>query len=206
MLRGILNAEFVLCDLSSRNPNVLYELGIRQAFNKPAVLIKDEKTDRIFDIQGLRYTEYDSTLRVDSVTEAISQIAKSIIETRDAGQNDVNSLIQLLRIAPAAMPKPKQLNDETKLILNAINELTVRIATLEERSRSREIESQLRDSQADSAKRLIEKLWLRNTPDAEDEIALLESVLRHAAKKNGESTHNVKSKKKDSDDKSPTNY
>ena len=33
ILRKILDAEMMICDLSSRNPNVLYELGIRQAFN-----------------------------------------------------------------------------------------------------------------------------------------------------------------------------
>lgn len=32
-----------LCDLSNRNPNVLYELGIRQAYDKPVVLVQDEK-------------------------------------------------------------------------------------------------------------------------------------------------------------------
>ncbi len=34
ILKKILESEFVLCDLSAKNPNVFYELGIRQAFNK----------------------------------------------------------------------------------------------------------------------------------------------------------------------------
>ena len=36
-----------VCDLSDQNPNVLYELGLRQAYDKPVVLIKDDITKEI---------------------------------------------------------------------------------------------------------------------------------------------------------------
>ena len=49
IIRKILDSEMVLCDLSAKNPNVLYELGLRQAFNRKVVLIKDKKTNRIFE-------------------------------------------------------------------------------------------------------------------------------------------------------------
>ena len=35
---AIYNSPMALCDLSNRNPNVLYELGLRQAYDKPVVL------------------------------------------------------------------------------------------------------------------------------------------------------------------------
>ena len=44
ILQRILDAPMAICDLSTNNPNVLFELGIRQAFDKPTVLIKDNKT------------------------------------------------------------------------------------------------------------------------------------------------------------------
>ncbi|EPR71058.1 hypothetical protein ADICYQ_0649 [Cyclobacterium qasimii M12-11B] len=34
IIRKILDSDIVLADLSAKNPNVMYELGIRQAFNK----------------------------------------------------------------------------------------------------------------------------------------------------------------------------
>src|ERR1035437_305813 len=46
VIKNIIECEMALCDLSSRNPNVLYELGIRQSFNLPVTLIKDIKTKR----------------------------------------------------------------------------------------------------------------------------------------------------------------
>lgn len=43
---AVQNCSMALCDLSNCNPNVLYELGIRQAYDKPVVLVQDEKTER----------------------------------------------------------------------------------------------------------------------------------------------------------------
>jgi hypothetical protein len=41
VLQRILDSSMVLCDLSSRNPNVLFELGLRQAFDKPVALVQE---------------------------------------------------------------------------------------------------------------------------------------------------------------------
>src|ERR1044072_1504133 len=35
VLQKLIHSPMALCDLSSRNPNVLFELGLRQAFDKP---------------------------------------------------------------------------------------------------------------------------------------------------------------------------
>ena len=52
---AVQNCPMALCDLSNRNPNVLYELGLRQAYDKPVVLVQDEKTPRIFDVSLILY-------------------------------------------------------------------------------------------------------------------------------------------------------
>jgi hypothetical protein len=131
ILHKILESELVLCDLSGRNPNVLYELGIRQAFNLPTVLIKDIKTNKIFDIQGLRYTEYNQTLRVDEVVRDTALIQKSLLETEKASGTDINSLIQLLAVQPATRPSNVELSSETSVILSAVKDLANRISALE---------------------------------------------------------------------------
>lgn len=132
ILSKIVESELVLCDLSGRNPNVLYELGIRQAFNLPTVLIKDIKTNKIFDIQGLRYTEYNQALRIDSVQQQIADIEKSIRETEKAKGKDINSLVQLLGLKPATLPSQVELSNETSVVLSAINDLSKRMSSLEQ--------------------------------------------------------------------------
>ncbi|WIV25632.1 hypothetical protein QN085_08570 [Pseudomonas sp. M2(2023)] len=130
ILKKIIESDIVICDLSGRNPNVLYELGVRQAFNLPTVLIKDTITSRIFDIQGLRTTEYSHTLRIDEVQADISKITLALSETA-AAPNDVNSMIQLLGTKPAQLPHKIEVSEDTSLILASLNDISSRISTLE---------------------------------------------------------------------------
>lgn len=53
------DADLVLCDISSLNPNVLIELGIRRALNKPFAIIKDGLTKEPFNLQDFNRLEYD---------------------------------------------------------------------------------------------------------------------------------------------------
>lgn len=124
ILKRIVSAEMCLCDISSKNPNVLYELGIRQAFDLPVTFIKDSITDRVFDIQGFRDIEYDEKMRVDNVQQNIEAIAETIINTFEMKEDDeVNSLISLLGIEPAKVVK-KEISKETELLLSRIDNLS----------------------------------------------------------------------------------
>ncbi len=131
ILHKILDSDMVLCDLSGRNPNVLYELGIRQAFNLPTVLIKDIKTTKIFDIQGLRYTEYNQTLRIDEVVRDADLLQQAIKQTANCDPKDVNSLIQLLAVKPATRPSSVEISSDTTVILGALKDLANRMSSLE---------------------------------------------------------------------------
>lgn len=139
VLHKILDSDLIICDLSSRNPNVLYELGIRQAFNLPAVLIKDKRTERIFDIQGLRTLDYDDTLRVDTVQQDVSALSTWIQKTLAPDPKEVNSLIQLLGIKKAEFSSDTEISSEITLVLNAIRDLSQRITGLEEQQFPRPI-------------------------------------------------------------------
>lgn len=136
ILRKIIESDIVLCDLSGRNPNVLYELGLRQAFNRPAALIKDEKTSDIFDIQGFRYFQYDHQLRIDNVKKEVDIVARSIIDTYERKNGDVNTVVQLLGIEPAQLEEKVHLSQENSIILDAINGLGKRLSTIEKQYRN----------------------------------------------------------------------
>ena len=131
IIKKILESDIVLCDLSSKNPNVLYELGLRQAFNKKSVLIKDNKTSRIFDIQGLRTIDYDENLRIDDVKNKIDIISKTLEDTYSSNESDINSLIQLLSIKPASFNESVELSQDSSLILEAISNISERLNNLE---------------------------------------------------------------------------
>ncbi len=131
ILKQILESEMTICDLSGRNPNVLYELGIRQAFNKPVSLIKDNKTERIFDISSFRDYEYHHSLRTDLAKSDIIKISENIRETYEKRDDDINSIIQLLSMHPAEHPQNVKISNETNFILNEIETLSRKIDKLD---------------------------------------------------------------------------
>lgn len=131
ILKKIIDSDMSICDLSNQNPNVLYELGIRQAFNKPVALIKDSKTNRVFDIQGFRDLEYDENLRIDNVQEIIENLAEIIKITYQERENQVNSLVKLLGISPAELTDSTNISVETELILNQLSSIDRRLNLIE---------------------------------------------------------------------------
>jgi hypothetical protein len=52
-------AKVILADLTGKNPNVFYELGLAHALAKPAILITQSMDDVPFDLRALRVIEYD---------------------------------------------------------------------------------------------------------------------------------------------------
>ena len=132
ILQRILKSELVVCDLSGKNPNVLYELAIRQAFDLPVVLLKDHRTDRIFDIQGLRTLDYNETLRVDAVAHDKNQLEAAVTATTKLESHEINSLVRLLGVEKATVATPTAVSPEASLILGALKDISQRLALLEE--------------------------------------------------------------------------
>lgn len=56
---GLKHAKVLVAELTGRNPNVLYELGLAHALHKPVVLISSNEEDVPFDIRHVRVIYYD---------------------------------------------------------------------------------------------------------------------------------------------------
>lgn len=104
ILRRIIETPIAICDMSSKNPNVFYELGMRQAFDMPTVLIKDDETTAPFDISGLRYITYNKNMKHREVQRAIEELTKCIKETylKKDDKSEINSLIRLMELTTPA--------------------------------------------------------------------------------------------------------
>ena len=100
IIENIVECDMAICDLSTNNPNVLYELGLRHAFDKPVVLIRDNKTQNIFDIQGISIIQYRSERLYDEVIEDVNQIS-SVITANKKG-NSGYSMMQLVKLSSKA--------------------------------------------------------------------------------------------------------
>ena len=105
ILKKLIDAPIAVCDLSTRNPNVLFELGIRQAFDKPVVLIQEKGTPKIFDIAPLRYLEYSKEMKYHEVLESQKNLQEAIEATKGV-ENDVgniNSIVKLMALSSSAV-------------------------------------------------------------------------------------------------------
>jgi hypothetical protein len=56
---GINSARVLVAELTSRNPNVFYELGLAYALKKPVVLVSSNESDVPFDVRHIRVIYYD---------------------------------------------------------------------------------------------------------------------------------------------------
>ena len=59
--QGINRSRVLVAELTSRNANVFYELGLAHALKKPVVLISSNENDVPFDIRHVRVIYYDLT-------------------------------------------------------------------------------------------------------------------------------------------------
>ncbi|MBD5508684.1 MAG: hypothetical protein HDR05_11735 [Lachnospiraceae bacterium] len=50
VVKSVFEADLVIANLTSLNPNVMYELAIRYSFGKPAIVIAEERTKLPFDV------------------------------------------------------------------------------------------------------------------------------------------------------------
>ncbi len=86
IIHHLADDPIVICDVSARNANVMFELGVRLAFNKATVIIKDDLTSYPFDTSPLKYIEYPRDLRYPKVQKFQAELAKTVAATYEASQ------------------------------------------------------------------------------------------------------------------------
>src|SRR5690606_23299218 len=90
IVSNLYSNEIVVCDVSSKNPNVMFELGLRLAFDKPTIIIKDELTGFSFDTGVIEHLQYPSSLRFSQIVEFKDALIKKINATYEKSKSDPN--------------------------------------------------------------------------------------------------------------------
>ena len=87
MIEHILHDDVVIVDITTLNPNVFYELGIRHALRPSAtILLRMKGTKLPFNVRGMRMIEYG--LDIASATKAKTEIEKFIVNGLKTKSND----------------------------------------------------------------------------------------------------------------------
>jgi hypothetical protein len=97
IVNQLLDADLVVADLTENNPNVLFELGLRIAEDKPIALIRSKGTAPIFDVDNmLRVYEYDPNLWVSTIDHDRPRLTAHIKAAWDHKDSNLN-FMKILR-------------------------------------------------------------------------------------------------------------
>lgn len=133
IINNIYNDAIVVCDVSNKNANVMFELGMRLAFNKPVVIVKDDKTDYSFDTGNIQHEPYRRDLRHSTVEKFINDLAKKIRKTYEASlKTDYQSFLSYFGKFEVAKIENKSIGESEAIekLLNKINSIDSKFNTL----------------------------------------------------------------------------
>lgn len=134
IIQNIYNNDIVVCDVSGKNPNVMFELGMRLAFDKPTIIVIDDKTDYSFDTSPIEHLSYPRDLKYYSILDFKEELKTKITATIEKAKNDPNYTTFLKNFGEFEVAhienKEGSLND---VVLSKILELSNQIYRLEKR-------------------------------------------------------------------------
>lgn len=88
IIQNLYENPIVVCDVSGKNPNVMFELGMRLAFDKPTIIIKDDATSYSFDTSAIEHLEYPRDLRFSKIIEFKEKLSQKIHATYEKSVSD----------------------------------------------------------------------------------------------------------------------
>jgi hypothetical protein len=128
VLRAVQDAHLVVADLTEHNPNVLYELAVRHALEKPIIHVIEPRLSKIpFDIGGFRTIEFDLT-DPDSIEFAVDKLRKYAeqAEAGNWGETPIR-LANVMRVSKGDSPEMLLM----KQAVEGISTVAARLSVLE---------------------------------------------------------------------------
>ena len=80
IVQNIYDDKIVVCDVSGKNPNVMFELGMRLAFDKPAVIVMDNQTQYSFDTSVIEHITYPRNLDYYAIIDFQNTFKKKYVQ------------------------------------------------------------------------------------------------------------------------------
>ncbi len=174
IIQNLYSNPIVVCDVSGKNPNVMFELGLRLAFDKPTIIVKDDKTSYSFDTSPIEHLTYPRDLRFNQITKFKKDLASKLTGTLKAADEDPNYTTFLKNFGEFTVAKLDTTEvSKEQFIIEELRELRRQITHLG----SRHI-----DPSYEFRKRLDENLRREHPLDREEcERCLREAILSLAS-------------------------
>lgn len=92
IVQNVFDDDIIICDVSSKNPNVMFELGLRLAFDKAAVIVKDNVTGYSFDTSPVEHINYPQDLRYYDIEKFKTELKAKLLATHKESLKDNHSM------------------------------------------------------------------------------------------------------------------
>ena len=123
IVQNLATKDIIICDVSSKNPNVMLELGMRLLVPKPTIVIKDDKTDINFDASPIEHLLYPHDLRFNKMMNFKDQLTNKIEHALTEVANPQNKNSFLAAFGPFEIPtiNTKEVTTEAYLLTEIKN-------------------------------------------------------------------------------------
>lgn len=131
IVSNLYSSDIVICDVSAKNPNVMFELGMRLAFDKPTIIIKDDRTNYTFDTSVIEHIGYRSDLHYPSIVEFKTILRKKVEHTylKSQGEGYTTFLKHFGSFKIATVPERVISSDD--FVVNSLEKLTATVRNIE---------------------------------------------------------------------------
>ena len=131
IIQNIYDNPIIICDVSGKNPNVMFELGLRLAFDKPTIIVKDDKTSYSFDTSPIEHLTYPRDLRFNKIIEFKKELSEKIKGTFKNAKEDKNfstflkhfGKFTVAKLETTEVSKEEFIIEELRDLRNTINDL-----------------------------------------------------------------------------------
>lgn len=131
IIQNVYNSDIIICDVSCKNPNVMFELGMRLAFDRATVVIKDDVTDYSFDTGVIEHIGYPRDLRFHKIIEFKENLKKKLISTHEKSVKDPNYSTFLKNFGEYKIVQLEEKEISTdKYILDSLQEIKIELRSL----------------------------------------------------------------------------
>jgi hypothetical protein len=154
IINRLYNDKTVICDVSGRNYNVMFELGLRIAFNKPVVVIFDKEGVYPFDITNIPYIDYPRNMNYHGIQKFKINLKKSLMDSLNEKENSYLKTYRDIKIFEAP---DVELTEKDKLFLEEISNIKAVVEKIGEKYNNRIFLNRTREPLSDLSLREMYK-------------------------------------------------
>ncbi|AGB70697.1 MULTISPECIES: hypothetical protein [Rhizobium] len=178
VITALLEAEIVIADLTTLNPNAFYEIGIRHTIQKPIIHMHIEGQRIPFDIAPFRSIKFSRRRPVDirAARAALLEYAKEATDEAHVIDNPVTFSRGKLQFEKNATPSEKIAQEQMEYLGNRLDLIEMQLGNSpllggyrDHRRKARSIALEIRarqDTSLEQLKSFIDTVLLNRFPDA----------------------------------------